>query len=234
MSRAKLDWNPASPDIRPIYRVFRQAMRVISATWFNWRVIGVEHVPVTGPVILAANHVSFADPPMIGCALPRAISYLARETLFDQPGLGWLIRQLNAVPVDRDGGGASGLKAILDRLHAGGGIILFPEGTRSRDGQLQPARSGVGLTVIKSEAPVVPVRVFGMFEAWPRSRVFPRPGRVTVKFGRPMDFVALRAEAKACSKPRLKAIYQQVTDEIMGAIGRLDAAEEIDRFPPTR
>lgn len=234
MSRAKLDWDPASPAIRPIYRVFWQAMRFLSATWFNWRVIGAERVPSTGPVILAANHVSFADPPLIGCALPRAISYLARETLFDQPGLGWLIRQLNAVPVDRDGGGASGLKAILDRLHTGGGIILFPEGTRSRDGELQPARSGVGLTVIKSEAPVVPVRVFGMFEAWPRSRALPRPGRVTVKFGRPMDFAALRAEAKTCSKPRLKAIYQQVTDEIMAAIGRLDPAEEVDRFPPMR
>jgi len=232
MSAAKLDWDPASPHIRPIYRLAWTAMRIISRTWFNWRVIGAEQVPVTGPVILASNHVSFADPPMIGSALPRAISYLARDTLFDQPGLGWFIRQLNAVPVDRDGGGAAGLKAILDRLHAGGGIILFPEGTRSRDGRLQSARSGVGLTVIKSEAPVVPVRLFGMFEAWPRSRPLPLPGRVTVKFGRPLDFVALRAEAKVCSKPRLKAIYQQVTDELMAEIGRLEPAEEVRRFPP--
>lgn len=232
MSAAPLGWDPASAHIRPIYRVVWRVMRLFSATWLNWRVLGVEHVPLTGPVILAANHVSFADPPLIGCALPRAISFLARDTLFDQPALGWLIRQLNAVPVDRDGGGASGLKAILDRLHAGGGIILFPEGTRSPDGRLQPARSGVGLTVIKSDAPVVPVRVLGMFEAWPRSRALPRPGRVTVKFGRPLDFAALRAEAKVCPKPRLKAIYQQVTDEIMQSIGRLDAAEEVRRFPP--
>jgi 1-acyl-sn-glycerol-3-phosphate acyltransferase len=232
MSAAKPDWDPASPHIRPIYRLVWTAMRIISRTWFNWRVIGSEEVPVTGPVILASNHVSFADPPMIGAALPRAISYLARDTLFDQPGLGWLIRQLNAVPVDRDGGGAAGLKAILDRLHAGGGIILFPEGTRSRDGRLQPARSGVGLAVIKSEAPVVPVRLFGMFEAWPRSRPLPLPGRVTVKFGRPLDFAALRAEAKVCSKPRLKAIYQQVTNELMAEIGRLEPAEDVRRFPP--
>jgi 1-acyl-sn-glycerol-3-phosphate acyltransferase len=86
--------------------------------------------------------------------------------------------------------------------------------------------------VIKSDAPVVPVRVLGMFEAWPRSRALPRLGRVTVKFGRPLDFAALRAEAKVCPKPRLKAIYQQVTDEIMQSIGRLDAAEEVRRFPP--
>jgi 1-acyl-sn-glycerol-3-phosphate acyltransferase len=221
----------ASARLRPIYRAAWLAMRLVSATYFNWRVLGVENVPLTGPVILAANHVSFADPPMIGCAVPRAISYLARDTLFTKPGLGWLIRQLNAVPVDRDGGGASGLKAILDRLHDGGGIILFPEGTRSPDGNLQAARSGVGLTVIKSEAPVVPVRLFGMFEAWPRSRACPRPGQVTLKFGRPLDFTALRAEAKTCSKPRLKAIYQQVTDEIMTTIGRLEPSEEIGRFP---
>ncbi len=232
MSTPATHWDPASPHARPLYRLVRGAMRLISATWFNWRVIGVENVPVIGPVILAANHVSFADPPLIGAALPRAISYLARDTLFHPPWLGRLIRQLNAVPVDRDGGGAAGLKAILDRLQSGGGIILFPEGTRSRDGTLQTARSGIGLTVIKSDAPVVPVRVFGMFEAWPRSRLLPRPGRVTLKFGRPLPFTALRNEAKTCSKPRLKAIYKQVTDEIMDAVGRLDAAEEVSRFPP--
>ena len=82
------------------------------------------------------------------------------------------------MPVNREGGGAAGLKAILDRLLAGGGIILFPEGTRTRDGKLQPARSGIGLTVIKSTALVVPVRVFGTFEAFGRNHKFPRPHRL--------------------------------------------------------
>lgn len=224
----------AAARMRPIYRAAWQAMRMVAATWFNWRVLGVKNVPREGPVILAANHISFADPPIIGCAVPRAISYLARDTLFEQPGLGWLIRQLNAVPVDRDGAGAAGLKAILDRLKAGGGIILFPEGTRSRDGRLQPARSGVGLTVIKSDALVVPVRLFGMFEAWPRTRAFPRPGRVTVKFGAPLDFSAHRAEAAACSKARLKTIYQEVTGEIMAAIARQEPVAEVASFPARR
>ena len=114
------------------------------------------------------------------------------------------------------------MKAILDRLLAGGGIILFPEGTRTLDGKLQPARSGVGLTVIKSVAPVVPVRVFGSFEAYGRHMKIPRPHRVVMKFGKPMDFAALRAEAKTCDKMRLKAIYQQVADEIMEAIAGLE------------
>ncbi len=152
----------------------------------------------------------------------RAINYLARESLFRFPGIGALLRSWNAVPVDRDGGGAAGLKAILDRLLAGGGIILFPEGTRTRDGKLQPARSGIGLIVIKSQAPVVPVRTFGTFEAWGRSQKIPRPKRVVVKYGEPMRFEALRAEAKTCPKARLKEIYQQIADEIMAAIAKLE------------
>ena len=114
------------------------------------------------------------------------------------------------------------MKNIMDRLLAGNGIVLFPEGTRTKDGRLQPARSGIGLTVIKSAAPIVPVRVFGTFEAYGRDHKFPRPRRVMVKYGAPMNFDALRAEAKTCDKARLKAIYQQVADELMAAIAKLE------------
>jgi 1-acyl-sn-glycerol-3-phosphate acyltransferase len=119
----------------------------------------------------------------------------------------------------------------LDRLLLGGAIILFPEGTRTRDGKLQPARSGIGLTVIKSTAPVVPVRVFGTFEAYGRHLRLPRPRQVAVKYGQPMRFEQLRAEAKVCSKPRLKQIYQQVADEIMTVIAELEPHEDKSQFP---
>ncbi len=204
------------------YRIGWLFFRALYTVYFRWRVWNVERVPVTGGVILAANHASYIDPPLVGCSLPRAINYLARESLFRFPVVGAVLRSWNAVPVNRDGGGAAGLKAILDRLLAGGGIILFPEGTRTPDGHLQPARSGVGLTVIKSTAPVVPVRVFGSYEAYGRHLKFPRPYQVILKYGQPMDFAALRAEAKTCDKNRLKAIYQQVADEIMAAIARLE------------
>src|SRR5882672_7739204 len=172
--------------------------RLLFATYFRCRFCNPERVPTHGPVILAANHASFLDPPLVGSGLHRDINYLARKTLFRYPVLGAILRGVNAVPVDRDGGGAAGLKAIMDRLHAGGAIILFPEGTRSRDGKLQPARSGIGLTVIKSTAPVVPVRVFGTYEAWGRNVRFPKPHRVIVKYGPPMAFEKLRAEAASC------------------------------------
>jgi 1-acyl-sn-glycerol-3-phosphate acyltransferase len=200
--------------------------RLIFATYFRWRVYNPERVPAEGPVILAANHASFLDPPLVGSGLQRAINYLARDTLFQFPVVGSLLRSWNAVPVDREGGGGAGLKAILDRLLKGGGIILFPEGTRTVDGNLELAKSGIGLTVIKSNAPVIPVRVFGTFEAWGRHMKFPRPRRVAVKYGHPMTFDALRAEAQTCTKPRLKEIYQQVADEIMRAIAALTESSE--------
>lgn len=208
------------------YRIGWSLFRVVFATYFHWRVFGAERVPQNGGVILASNHASYLDPPLVGCALSRDINYLARESLFRFPVVGAVLRSWNAVPVDRDGGGAKGLKMILDRLLAGGGIILFPEGTRTSDGKLQCARSGIGLTVIKSNAPLVPVRVFGTFEAYGRHMKFPRPRRVMVKYGRPMMFEQLRAEAKTCDKARLKEIYQQVADEIMAAIAQLEPSPD--------
>jgi 1-acyl-sn-glycerol-3-phosphate acyltransferase len=209
------------------WRFFRTAYKVYCrAEWFN-----PERVPATGPVILASNHASIIDPPLVGTGLKRGISYLARESLFRFPVIGWLFRNWDAVPVDREGGGAKGLKAILDRLLAGGGIILFPEGTRTLDGQLQPARSGIGLAVIKSSAPVVPVRVFGTFEAFGKAVKFPKPHKIMAKYGKPMYFVALRAEAKTCSKARLKHIYQEVADQIMAEVAKLQPCVDKETFP---
>lgn len=196
--------------------------RALFRLYFRWHIADADRVPPTGPVILAANHVSFLDPPMVGTAVTRTINYLARESLFRFPVFGAYLRALNTVPVDRDGQGAKGLKMILDRLNRGGGIILFPEGTRSRDGQLQRARSGIGLTVIKSDAPVVPIRLFGTFEAWNRRQLFPRPRKIAICFGEPVDFAEYRTEAETCDKARLKEIYQEVADEIMRRIAALE------------
>ena len=212
--------------MNPSYRLGWLVFRALFATYFRWRVFNPERVPTTGGVIIASNHASFLDPPLVGAGFDRDINYLARESLFRFPGIGALLRSWNSVPVDRDGGGASGLREILNRLHAGGGIILFPEGTRTEDGSLQPARSGIGLTVIKSDVPVIPVRTFGTFEAYGRTHKFPRPFRVAVKYGEPLRFEKLRAEAKTCPKPRLKQIYQEVADEIMAAIAKLEPRED--------
>ncbi len=206
-------------------------LQILCAVLFRWRVLNRENVPMHGPAIIASNHASFLDPPLLGGASKRELHFLGRDTLFKFPLVGWVLRQHNAVPVDRDGGGGAGLKAILDRLRAGCAIVLFPEGTRSSDGQLLPARSGIGLVVIKSNAPIIPVRIFGSHEALGRKHYFPRPKQITVRFGEPLDFATLRTEARHCSKDRLKQIYQEIADQIMAAIGRLQAYEVKSRFP---
>src|SRR5947209_17643783 len=167
--------------MKVIYRCAWCLFRVVFAVYFRWRVYHPERVPLRGPVILAANHASFIDPPLVGAGAKRDINYLARKSLFRFPVVGAILRAVNSVPVDRDGGGAAGLKAILDRLLAGGGIILFPEGTRTRDGKLQPARSGIGFTVVQSNAPVVPVRLFGTYEVYGWHLIFPRPMSVAAQ-----------------------------------------------------
>ncbi len=218
--------------MNPVYFIGWSFYRSLFALYFRWHVYNSGRVPLKGPVILASNHASFLDPPLVGSGLKRDINYLARKSLFRYPVLGWILRAVNAVPVDRDGGGAAGhgLKVILNRLRDGGAIILFPESTRSQDGNLQPAHSGIGLIIIKSDAPVVPVRVFGTYEAWGRNTRFPRPHPVAVKYGRPMLFAELRVEAQTCSKPRLKEIYQQTANELMAAIAKLGPYEDKETF----
>ncbi len=205
--------------------------RAVFGTYFHWRVYEANRVPESGSVILAANHASLLDPPLVGAALKRDICYLARESLFRNPLFGAVLRSWNVVPVDRDGGGATGLRAIMDRLNAGNAVILFPEGTRTLDGALQPARSGIGLLAIKSTAPVVPVRLFGTFEAYGRKMRLPRPRSVAVKFGRPMNLDRWRAEAQTCSKARLKEIYQRTAEAIMDQIARLEPCADKTTFP---
>ncbi len=204
-----------------LYRFGWLLFRTFFGLGFALRVRGSEHVPRQGPAILAANHASFLDPPVIGCATPRMISYLARETLFRNRAFGWLLRQWQAVPVDQEHAGAAGVRVVLERLRAGHAVLIFPEGTRSSDGQLLPARPGIGLVVVKSGAPVVPVRVFGTHRALPRGRARLRLHPLGVVFGEPMQFTDLCAEAQRAGKARQREIYQRIADEIMAAIARL-------------
>jgi 1-acyl-sn-glycerol-3-phosphate acyltransferase len=216
------------PDFPPEIAAAARPGKLYASTWwiargvfgayFRLRVHHAGCVPAVGPVLLASNHVSFADPPLVGASLRRAIHFLARKSLFEKPGFGALIRSYNAMPVDRDGGGGAGLRTVLDLLARGAAILLFPEGTRSPDGQPMPAKAGVGLIAIKSDVPIVPVRIHGAFEAWGRHRILPLPKPIDVVFGNPVDLSALRAEARECDRIRLKAIYQEAADAIMKSI----------------
>ena len=169
-----------------------------------------------GPVILAANHQSFLDPPLAGSVSDRGIYFLARRSLLDGPILGWLLPKLNVVPVDSEGGkDRTALKALIRILRAGQGTLVFPEGQRSLDGNLQPAQPGLGLDIAKTLAPVVPMRIFGAYDAWPIHEKWPRPRQVTVVVGEPIYFKQEDIEAGG------KEVYQGLSQRVMDAIAAL-------------
>lgn len=166
---------------------------------------------------MAANHASFLDPPAIGCRVPREMHYFARKTLF-KPGLpAKILHDVNTIPVDLENeGDISALKAVFRILKTGSGIILFPEGTRSPDGQFQEPRSGVGMIACKSGAPVIPVRIFGSYEAYGRHSRFP-------KFNTPIDvaFAPPLYPADYDTGAKGKERYQAASEVIMAAIRRI-------------
>ncbi len=172
--------------MRRLYRSYWILLRLGIRVYFRWSSRGAGMIPSEGPFILAANHASFLDPVLAGCAVPREIHYLARASLFRFPAFGWLLRSANALPVDRSGRSPRGLKSVLEVLERGRPVMLFPEGTRTSDGSLGRAHPGVGMVAVRSGAPVVPCRIFGSFEAWSRHHWAPRPRRIQVAFGPPL------------------------------------------------
>ena len=168
-----------------------------------------------GPVILASNHESYLDPPLVGSVADRAIFFLARKTLLAGPFFGWLLPKLNVIPVDQDGGDRSALKALIRILKAGEGTLVFPEGERTLDGRLRPALPGLGFVIAKTLAPVVPMRIFGARDAWPRGSARVRFRSITVVVGEPIYFTS------ADLQPAGKDVYQRLSQRVMDAIAAL-------------
>lgn len=187
--------------------------KALAKTLFHYRVVGAENLPEEGPCIIAANHCSYFDPPLVGVAFRRAIHYLARKTLLDIPVLGPILPQLNVIPVDQQNADRSALMGAIRVVRDGGAVLIFPEGTRSPDGRLQPGQPGIGLLAAKTGAPVVPARVFGSFEAFPRGGRFPRRVPISVVVGRPLRF----PDDGASDRGR----YQKTSDRIMDAVAAL-------------
>jgi 1-acyl-sn-glycerol-3-phosphate acyltransferase len=167
------------------YRLIRFLAGTLAALLLRWRATGHHHVPESGGVLLVSNHLSYLDVFFLGIPLRRPLNYVARSTLF-VPILGTLIRSVGGFPIQREGIGASGMKETLKRLRAGGIVTLFPEGTRSRDGELGPLKPGIAVLVSRAGVPVVPVGLAGTFEIWPRSRLLPVPHPIRIHYGRPI------------------------------------------------
>jgi 1-acyl-sn-glycerol-3-phosphate acyltransferase len=172
------------------YLLGHSLSKAIAKTFFNYRVIGAENMIEEGPCIIAANHCSNLDPPLVGIACQRAIHYLGKKSLLNWPVLGPIFPELNVIPVDQKNADRSALMGAIRVVKNGGAVLIFPEGSRSPDGTLQPAQPGIGMIAAKTGAPIVPVRVFGSFEALPRDRKLPRRVSISVIIGRSSIFSA--------------------------------------------
>jgi 1-acyl-sn-glycerol-3-phosphate acyltransferase len=183
---------------------------------------GLERLPRTGGLIVASNHGSFWDPPVLGATLPRELFYLTGAEFFAVPGFGALIRSLNAIPIRRGVADLTGLERVVGLLREGGAVLVFPEGGRMKDGRLHPARPGLGHLVSRARVPVVPVHVAGTNHI---RRCMARRERVRVSVGEPLP-ETLWFPAGAPSTRTGRDLYPQVGDRVMQEIALLRRRQE--------
>ncbi|WP_306317551.1 MULTISPECIES: 1-acyl-sn-glycerol-3-phosphate acyltransferase [unclassified Streptomyces] len=198
---------------------------------FRPRIEGLEHLPESGAAIVAGNHLSFADHFLMPAIIKRRITFLAKAEYFTGPGIkgrltAAFFRNIGQIPVDRSGkeAGQAAIREGLGVLRRGELLGIYPEGTRSHDGRLYKGKVGVAAMALKAQAPVIPCAMIGTFEAQPPGQKFPKMHRVTIRFGKPLDF------SRYVGMDGEKAILRAVTDEIMYAILDLSGQEYVDKY----
>ncbi|MGA3170478.1 MAG: lysophospholipid acyltransferase family protein [Chthoniobacteraceae bacterium] len=198
------------------YRFGYKLSWLLGRLLFSFEVTGRERIPNKGGCILAMNHESYLDPPLAGMCCRRAIYFLARKTLLDWPILGPIFPKINVVPVDQDRADMSALKTIIRLVRDGQCTIVFPEGSRTVDGKLQAAQPGLGLIIAKTLAPVVPMRIFGAHEAFPRGSKLPRLRPIRIVVGEPMVFSEGDLEGHG------RDLYQRLSERVMERIASIE------------
>ncbi|MER5378764.1 1-acyl-sn-glycerol-3-phosphate acyltransferase [Streptomyces sp. NBC_00647] len=198
---------------------------------FRPRIEGLEHIPSSGPAIVAGNHLSFADHFLMPAILKRRITFLAKAEYFTGPGIkgrltAAFFRAVGQIPVDRSGkeAGQAAIREGLGVLRKDELLGIYPEGTRSHDGRLYKGKVGVAVMALRAQAPVIPCAMIGTFEAQPPGRKLPRIHPVVIRFGKPLDF------SRYAGMENEKAILRAITDEIMYAILTLSEQEYVDRY----
>ncbi|HEY4300301.1 MAG TPA: lysophospholipid acyltransferase family protein [Candidatus Didemnitutus sp.] len=207
---------PHTPDhlrMTAFYALFHYIARQFYDILFRGDVAGTENIPLEGPFLIASNHASHLDPPLIGSHVARQMRYFARKTLWSTRVGSWWLDRVETIPVDREGGDVGAIKRVLQALADDRAVVVFPEGTRTLDGGLQRPKAGVGLIACKSGVPVVPCRIFGTFEAFGKGRSFPLFGTpVDIVFGRPIPVSDY--DDPAAGKERYQLASQRIFDHI--------------------
>jgi len=181
---------------RIFYIIVIYFISIFARLVFRVRVSGVENIPTSGGVIVAANHVSFLDIPLLAYSLIRHANFIAKKELCTIPVLGTLLRLLGAIPIDREKIDRPAIREIIKKLNSGNVVVIYPEGTRSLNGKLQAGKPGVGFIVRLSGKKVVPAAIIGTDKAMPSGSWFLRPYPVTIRFGKPLDFSEWKEDVK--------------------------------------
>ncbi len=187
MTRDQVGQAPRGWAKRVTYDLSRLLARLVGILLFHIRCEGRGHVPADGGALICANHQSYLDPVLVGLACDRRLNYLARQSLFGFAPFRWLIRWYDAIPIEREGLGLAGLKETLRRLRRGEMVLLFPEGTRTINGEIGPLKPGITALARRGRVPLVPVAIVGAYQAWPRTRAFPMPTPIGIQFGPPIS-----------------------------------------------
>lgn len=197
------------------YSIAQRFSFIYFKVFHDFKVIGLHNIPSQGPFILASNHLSFLDPPALGCKVNRNLHYFARDSLFIGP-LGFLITRLNSIPVNRGQLDLTTLRSTLKVLKNGDPLLVFPEGTRSPDGKLGEPKKGLGLLVLKSKCPVLPARIRGSHEILGKGKLIPRVGRkLLISYGSLISFDSFSSMSGESAK------YELVSQFVMKEIDKL-------------
>jgi 1-acyl-sn-glycerol-3-phosphate acyltransferase len=167
------------------YFITRTALLPFTRLYLGMRVAGARRIPRRGGVLIVANHCSHLDPILLGCSASRPLSFLARSTLFRPAPFAWYLRRLGALPLERGKSDRATLERAAELLREGKVLAIFPEGTRSPDGQIQEAKGGAGLLALKAGVPIVPAHIAGSYRSMPRGVAIPRPARIRITYGEP-------------------------------------------------
>ena len=205
--------------MKTTYWIGHTIFRAAAKAFFRYQVVGRDKLIQEGPLLIAANHESFLDPPLVGVAWDDSVYYLARKTLFKGPTK-WLYPRWNAIPIDQEAPDMSSLKKIIKILRSGEQVVVFPEGARTLDGKLQPGEAGVGLIAAKSNATIQPIRIFGAYKALPRGSGRLRFHPITIVVGDPITLTPEERKTKG------REAYQAISDRIMAAIAKIKHPSE--------
>lgn len=184
MSNSSVPVDPRSRNL--VWRVIQLHCWIFFKIWFRFRAKGFENLPPDGAMLLS-NHQSFLDPLLIGVLLKRPVSFLARDSLFRIPVIGWILRSTYVMPISRESAGTESMKKSIARLEDGYYVGLFPEGTRSHDGSVGSIKPGFIAIIRRAQVPIVPVGIAGAYEAMPRRSRFIRPVKIHLVYGAPIE-----------------------------------------------